>query len=75
MKYEYDALVGNQIKKFRENLKLTQEQLAAKMQVAECSSITRSALAKIESGQRHIYAFELKHFVKVLRVSYEDLFV
>lgn len=75
MDYEYDALVGGQIKKFRENLELTQEQLAAKMQIAGCLSITRSTLAKIEAGQRHIYAIELKNFATVLHVSYEDLFV
>lgn len=51
---------------------MTQEQLAAKLQVHECD-ITRSALAKIEAGQRHIYLFELRILHEILAVPYEDL--
>lgn len=47
--------------------------LAARLQVAGCD-ITRSALAKIESGGRHIYAYELFSVKEALKVSYDELF-
>lgn len=74
MDYMYDHLVGMEIKKIREELGLTQDQLAAQVQVAGCETITRSALAKIESGQRHIYMLEAKIFAKVLHISLDELF-
>jgi len=51
---------------------MTQEQLSAQLQTNGCD-MTRSALAKIEVGQRHIYPDELRLFKQLLRVSYEDL--
>lgn len=51
---------------------MTQEQLSAKLQLNGCD-ITRSALVKIEVGQRHIYVDELRLFHEILNVSYEDL--
>ena len=50
------------------------EQLAAQLQTRGCD-ITRSALAKMEVGQRHIYPDELKLLHELLEVSYEELFV
>lgn len=44
------------------------------MQINGCD-ITRSALAKIEVGQRHIYPDELKLFKELLNVSFDELFV
>ena len=54
--------------------KITQEELSAKLQVRGCDDITRSALAKIEVGQRHIYPDEIRHFKEILNVEYDDLF-
>ena len=68
----FEKQVGNKIKILREAKKLTQEQLSAKLQVNGCD-ITRSALAKIEVGQRHIYIDELKLFKEILETSYEEL--
>ncbi|MBQ6829880.1 MAG: helix-turn-helix transcriptional regulator [Clostridia bacterium] len=45
--------VGQNVRKFRLQAGLTQERLAAKLQVEGCD-ITRNAVAKIEVGQRHI---------------------
>lgn len=53
---------------------LSQEQVSAQMQVHDCD-VTRSALAKIEAGQRHIYPDELKALKEILSVSYDELFV
>ena len=46
--------IGENIKKLRIKSELTQELLAAKLQLEGCD-ITRSAVAKIEVGQRHLY--------------------
>ena len=69
----YEKQIGNRIKCFRESKGITQEQLSAKLQVMGCD-ITRSALAKIEVGQRHIYPDELKLIKEILNLSFEDLF-
>jgi len=37
--------------------------------------LTRSALAKIEVGQRHLYPDEIKALSVVLGISYEQIFV
>ena len=68
----YEKKIGNKIRSIREKRKITQEELSAKLQVRGCD-ITRSALAKIEVGQRHIYLDELKTIKEVLKVNYEDL--
>ncbi len=54
--------------------KLSQEQVAAQLQVRGCD-VTRSALAKIEVGQRHIYPDELKALKEILSVSYDNLLI
>lgn len=36
--------------------------------------ITRSAVAKIEVGQRHLYADEIILLKDILNVSYDDIF-
>ena len=73
MNPEYEKLFGKQIPNAREKSKLTQEQVAAKLQVNGCD-ITRSALAKIEVEQRHVYPDEIKLLKEILNVSYNDLF-
>ena len=72
MTYKYDKLVGIRISQFRNAANLTQEQLSAKLQVRGCD-LTRSAIAKIEVGQRHIYLFELILIKDILNIDYEDL--
>lgn len=73
MNFEYDRLLGQKIKCAREKKGWSQEQLAAKMQLRGLD-ITRSAIAKIEVGQRHIYVEEIKAFKELLKVRYQDLF-
>lgn len=65
--------IGNNIRILREKANMTQEMLAAKLQLLGCD-ITRSAVAKIEVGQRHIYPDEIILFKQILNVSYEDIF-
>ncbi len=64
--------IGKKIKALREHAGLTQEQLSARLQVNGCD-ITRSALAKIEVGQRHLYPDEIILLKKILKVEYQEL--
>ncbi|MBQ7954035.1 MAG: helix-turn-helix transcriptional regulator [Clostridia bacterium] len=73
MNINYEKQIGENIRKIRINCGLTQEQLSAKLQVYGCD-ITRSALAKIEVGQRHIYPDEIKAIKEILNVPYENIF-
>ncbi len=52
---------------------MTQEILAAKLQLLGCD-ITRSAVAKIEVGARHLYPDEILALREILRISYEKIF-
>ena len=65
--------IGNNIRRLREKSGLTQEQVAAKLQINGCD-ITRSAVAKIEVGQRHLYPDEVMLLKEILGASYEDIF-
>lgn len=74
MDVTYEKALGQNIRRLRLARGLSQEQLSARLQVCGCD-ITRSALAKIEVGQRHIYPDELKLLHTLLEVSYDELFV
>lgn len=74
MNLEYEHTLGQNIRRLRMERNLSQDQLAAQLQTRGCD-ITRSALAKMEVGQRHIYPDELKLLRELLGVSYEELFV
>ena len=65
--------IGKNIRKLRERAGLTQEQVAAKLQLGGCD-ITRSAVAKIEVGQRHLYPDEIILLKDMLGVTYEEIF-
>ena len=73
MNHTVEKRVGNNIRILREKANMTQEVLAAKLQLHGCD-ITRSAVAKIEVGQRHLYPDEIILIRKVLNVQYEDIF-
>ena len=73
MNLAIEKIVGQNIKRLREREGFTQEALSAKMQL-EGSDITRSALAKIEVGQRHLYSDEIILIKKILNVSYDEIF-
>ena len=68
-----ETKVGNNIRKIREAKGMTQDTLAAKLQLCGCD-ITRSAVAKIEVGQRHLYPDEIILIRKILNTSFEDIF-
>ena len=64
--------VGKRIRDIRESRDMTQETLAAKLQLRGCD-ITRSAVAKIEVGQRHLYVDELILIKEILDTTFDDI--
>ncbi len=72
MNPEIEKQVGENIRRLRKRAKMTQDMLASKMQLEGCD-ITRSSIAKIEVGMRHVYPDELILIRNILHVSYEDL--
>ena len=72
MNMDYEKQVGQKIRAIRRKCGLTQDQLAAKLQTHGCD-MTRSALAKTEAGQRHLYVDELKWLAEILKAEYQDI--
>ena len=72
MNIEVEKRIGKNIRNIRESNNMTQEELSAKLQVCGCD-ITRSALAKIEVGQRHLYVDELILLKELLSTSFDIL--
>ena len=73
MNRKIEKEVGNNIRKIRENKGMTQEMLSTKLQLAGCD-ITRSAVAKIEVGQRHLYPDEIILIKEVLGTEFDSIF-
>ena len=65
--------VGSNIRRIREEQGITQDMLAAQLQLMGCD-ITRSAIAKIEVGQRHLYPDEIILSQRILNTSFESIF-
>lgn len=73
MNASVEKRIGGNVRRLRENANMTQELLAARLQIHGCD-ITRSALAKIEVGQRHLYPDEIILIKQILNVEYEEIF-
>ena len=69
---EFERQISETIKQLRQNANYTQETLAAKLQLCGCD-ITRSAVAKLESLQRHIRPDEIRALKEVFNVTYDDI--
>ena len=65
--------IGNNIRKIREAHGMTQDILSAKLQLLGCD-ITRSAIAKIEVGQRHLYPDEIILIKEILNTDFDSIF-
>ena len=69
--YDFDGkknISGDRIHQSRTAMRLSQGDLAARMQV-QGVSIEREAISKIETGDRFVADYELNAFAKVLGVS------
>ncbi len=68
-----ETAVGNHIRAIRERKGMTQDTLSAKLQLCGCD-ITRSAIAKIEVGQRHLYPDEIILIKEILETDFDSIF-
>ena len=73
MNAEIEKRIGNNVRQLREKAGFTQEYVATKLQLNGCD-ITRSAVAKIEVGQRHLYPDEIILLKEILKTTYEEIF-
>lgn len=70
--YDYKGrknLCGNRVKEARARLKITQEDLAARLQV-EGITMERDSVSRIEIGTRFVTDYELVVLARVLNVSF-----
>ena len=68
-----EARIGRNIRQLREERGMTQDTLAARLQLHGCD-VTRSAVAKIEVGQRHLYPDEILLIRQILDTTFEAIF-
>ena len=73
MNKKTEKRISDNLRALREKAGLTQEQVAAQLQVRGCD-ITRSALAKIEVGQRHLYPDEIILLKEILHTTFDEIF-
>ncbi|MBR6385217.1 MAG: helix-turn-helix transcriptional regulator [Ruminococcus sp.] len=73
MNKNVEIKIGKNIRYLRESQGLTQEMLAAQLQTRGCD-LTRSAIAKIEIGARHLYPDEMKLIKDILKADYKDIY-
>jgi len=73
MNAKIEKQIGYNIRCLREKANFTQDYVATQLQLRGCD-ITRSAVAKMEVGQRHIYPDEIILLKDILHTSYEEIF-
>ena len=69
--YDYNGrknICGDKIRQARQKLRLTQSDLAAKLQV-EGIIIERDSISRIESGTRFVADYELKALSEILKTD------
>lgn len=69
---ETHNITGTRIKTLRIKMKLTQEQVAAKMQLAGIQ-IDQKAISRLESGDRVITDYELMCLAEILNTSADQI--
>lgn len=65
-------IIGTQIRRLRYQLGWSQDQLAARLQIAGFD-ISRSGIAKIENGLQAVADYQTFYFMRVFNVGYLDL--
>ncbi len=74
--YDYNGyanIVGKRIQEARKNKKITQDELAAKMQLRNII-IGQKGISRIEKGERFVTDYELLNFAEILNVDLYWLF-
>jgi transcriptional regulator with XRE-family HTH domain len=67
----YKNISGIKLKELRKNAKLSQQDLAEKLQL-EGIDLTSKEISKIETNKRLVQDFELFAFAKIFKVSVDD---
>ena len=65
-------ICGKNVRKLREQKKMSQDQLAAKLQT-EGLGVNQNSISRIETGKRVVADYELKVLADVLNASVDDL--
>lgn len=73
MAKRFRNILGPNVRALRQQAGLTQDDLAARLQLAGLDNIDRVAVAKIESQIRSLYDFEVLVLARVLKVPPEQL--
>lgn len=73
MNSSVERRIGKNIKQLRERAGIPQDTFATKLQLGGCD-ITRSAVEKIEAGQRHLYVDEIILIKQILNATYDEIF-
>ncbi len=69
-----NASIGKNLKKYRLRRNLTQEQVAAQLQI-KGFNVSRSTYSAIENGRYSIRVSELVALSEILQVDYNALFI
>lgn len=72
-KIKQDIKIGPNIRKYRLQSKLTQDQVTAKMQLMGLN-ISRSIYSQIESGTYNIRVSELAAMKEIFNINYDSFF-
>ena len=73
--YDYHAeptFAGAKIKQLRQKKKISQEELAARMQVAGID-IDQRTISRIELEKRFLADFEMREIARILQISLDEL--
>lgn len=65
---------GVNVAKFRKALRISQRELADRLQLSGLD-IDKNAVQRMESGQRFITDIEILHLLRVLNITFEQLFM
>lgn len=74
--YHYDGkanIVGKQIRKLRKENHISQEALAARLQLNNIE-LSQKAISRIEKQERFVTDYELLAFSEIFKVNVYDLF-
>lgn len=67
-------ICGQNVRKLRIEKKMSQDQLAAKLQT-EGLGVNQNSISRIETGKRIVADYELKALAYVLSVTVDDLLI
>lgn len=65
-------ICGKQVAFFRKNMKISQRELAVKLQLLGLD-VDKNAIQRIESGQRFVTDIEIVYLCKALKITVNEL--